>query len=324
MSLVKKYNKLLERGLTKTDACISLGIARSTMYDLLKREEKLIGHCLNKEPKVSLQANPELKEQEFEGPRILTLDIETAPVLGNVWQLFQQNVGLNQIERDWYVLSWSAKWHHEDEVMYEDKSESWDNEDDKELLQGIWNLLDSADIILTQNGKRFDEKKLNARFIINGLSPPSSYRHIDTLQIAKRHFGFTSNKLEYMTDKLCKKYKKQKHGKFAGFELWKECLAGNPEAWAEMQTYNIYDVLSLEELYVIMRPWFKSHFNMNVYRTDEVTYCKCGSSDFSHNGYHYTNLSKFDRFACNDCGAEIRGNVNLIPKSKRDTLGRNV
>ena len=49
--------------------------------------------------------------------------------------------------------------------------------------------------------------------------------------IAKECFGFTSNKLEYMTDKLCKKYKKLKHGKYAGFELWKECLHGNMDAW---------------------------------------------------------------------------------------------
>jgi hypothetical protein len=57
-----------------------------------------------------------------------------------------------------------------------------------------------------------------------------------------------------MTDKLCTTHKKKRHAKFPGFELWRECLAGNHEAWDEMREYNIDDVLSLEELYLVMRP----------------------------------------------------------------------
>jgi uncharacterized protein YprB with RNaseH-like and TPR domain len=257
-------------------------------------------------------------------PKILFFDIETAPMAGAVWSLWQNNVGLNQIERDWYVLSWAAKWQHEDKVMYQDKSNTWDTEDDKDLLQDIWKLLDEADIVVGQNSKRFDEKKLNARFILNGMKPPSSYRSIDTLEIAKRHFGFTSNKLEYMTDKLCKRYKKLNHGKFAGYELWKQCLKGNPEAWLEMFEYNVNDVLSLEELYDILKPWYKSHPNLNVYHSGSEVICSCGNDDFTHSGYHYTNLSKFDKFKCTSCGAETRGSVNLLSPDKREFLRRNI
>ena len=133
-------------------------------------------------------------------PKILIYDIETAPILGYVWGLWQNNVGLNQIESDWYALSWSAKWlgSPEDEVMYMDQRHAKNIEDDSKMLKDIWKLLDEADIVITQNGKKFDQKKLNARFIMHGMKPPNSYRHIDTLQIAKRVFGFTSNKLEYM------------------------------------------------------------------------------------------------------------------------------
>lgn len=109
-------------------------------------------------------------------------------------------------------------------------------------------MLDEAEIVITQNGKKFDQKKLNARFILNGFQPPSSYKHIDTLCIARKHFGFTSNKLSQLTDKLCKKYKKLSHNNFPGFELWQECIKGNIEAWNEMEKYNRQDVLSLEEL----------------------------------------------------------------------------
>ena len=32
-------------------------------------------------------------------PRIGVIDIETAPIVGNVWGLYDQNVGINQIEK---------------------------------------------------------------------------------------------------------------------------------------------------------------------------------------------------------------------------------
>lgn len=260
----------------------------------------------------------------IKGPKILTLDIETAPLKASIWSQWQQFTGLNMIQGDWYILSWSAKWMHEDNVVYRDKRETWEDEDDLALCEEMWQLLDEADIILTQNGIRFDQKKLFARFLHHGMRPPSSFRHIDTLMIAKKHFAFTSNKLEYMTDKFCKQYKKLKHGKYPGFELWNECLKGNMEAWDEMEKYNIYDVLSLEELYGILAPWYKAHPNINLYYEDNKIRCHCGNDEFDHNGYAYTNLSKFDKFACTKCGAEHRGRVNLLSDEKRKSLRMNV
>ncbi len=257
--------------------------------------------------------------KNHKGPRILLLDIETAPILGFVWQLWDQSVALNQIKSDWYILSWSAKWLGESKVMYADQRKSKNLENDVPLLKGIWQLLDQADICITQNGKSFDHKKLNARFILNGFQPPSSFKYIDTLILAKKHFGFTSNKLEYMSDKICKKYKKLKHAKFSGFEMWKECLAGNQAAWREMEKYNKYDVLALEELYTKMIPWDNS-INFNVYHDSTDLVCTCGSTDFQKNGYSYTNAGKFHRYKCKSCGSEVRSKENLFDKIKRKSL----
>lgn len=254
-------------------------------------------------------------------PKVLIFDIETAPMLGYVWGLWENNVALNQVKSDWYVLSWAAKWLGDPpaKVMYEDQRHASNIEDDTKLLRGVWKLLDKADVVITQNGKSFDVKKLNARFILNGLKPPSSYKHIDTKILAKKHFAFTSNKLEYMTDKLCKKYKKIKHAKFGGFELWKACLAGNPKAWAEMEKYNKYDVLSLEELYNKLIPWDNS-VNFNIYSDSLTNTCKCGRGRIVRNGSFYTDSGKFQRFRCSGCGAETRGRDNLLSKEKRVSL----
>jgi hypothetical protein len=251
--------------------------------------------------------------------KALILDIETAPILGYVWGLWDNNVALNQIHSDWYVLSWSAKWLGSKKVLYKDQRNAKNLENDKPLLQGIWNLLDEADIVITQNGKSFDTKKLNARFIAHGFQPPSSYKQIDTLLLAKKHFGFTSNKLEYMTDKLNTKYKKLKHTKFPGFELWKECLAGNKAAWKEMEKYNKYDVLALEELYKKIIPW-DATINFNIYNDKETVLCSCGSDEFIRNGYSYSNVGRFNRYKCKKCGAETRERDNTFSISKRKSL----
>lgn len=256
-----------------------------------------------------------------DGPKILIFDIETSPILGYVWGLWDNNVALNQIHSDWHILSWGAKWldPEDDKVMYMDSRKSKNIEDDKALLKGIWMLLDEADIVVTQNGKKFDQKKLNARFIIQGMQPPSSYKHIDTLQLAKKHFGFTSNKLEYMADKICKKYKKLKHETFSGFELWKECLAGNLKAWKEMEKYNKHDVLSLEELYTKMRPWDTS-INLNTYHNENTYKCTCGATSFSKNGYFFSSVGKYQRYKCTNCGSEAKDRTNLLSAEKKKSL----
>lgn len=255
------------------------------------------------------------------GPKVLLLDIETAPIIAHVWGLWDNNVSLDQIVSDWHILSWSAKWLGDapNKIMYADQSKAKDIKDDKAILQKIWNLLDEADVIIGQNSKKFDQKKLNARFIIHGMQPPSSYKHIDTLEIAKKHFAFTSNKLAYMSEKLNKKYKKLKHKKFPGHEMWVECLKGNKEAWRCMEKYNKYDVLALEETYQALMPWDNT-INFNLYNDDTDIKCNCGGTEFRNKGYAYTNTAKYARYKCVKCGTETRGRTNLFSIDKRASL----
>ena len=52
-------------------------------------------------------------------PKILSLDIETAPMVGTFWGLWKQNIGLNQIAEDWYILCYAAKWLDTEDVVYD-------------------------------------------------------------------------------------------------------------------------------------------------------------------------------------------------------------
>ncbi len=260
------------------------------------------------------------------GPRILIYDIETAPIIAQVWDIWEQNVGLSQIQSDWHVIAFAAKWLGDtpNKTIYKDQRNSKNIEDDKKLLKEIWNLLDSCDIAITQNGVSFDNKKLNARFIQAGFPPPSSFKNIDTKRIASKYFRFTSNKLEYLTDKLCVKYKKKKHSEFEGHTLWTECLKGNLKAWKAMERYNRHDVLATEELWEKLAPWDTTAPNFNIYHNDYHHVCSCGSKDLARNGYAYTTTGKYIRYKCKSCGKESRDAQNLLTKEKRGSLKRKV
>jgi len=260
--------------------------------------------------------------QKHRRPRILILDVETSPVLGYVWSLWKQNVGLNQIKKEWCILSFGAKWLGSPRVIYHDNSRQRDKEDDTRIVGLLWKLLDDADIVVAHNGKSFDARKIQARFFLLGLPVPSPYKIIDTLIETRKQFAMTSAKLEFLTDKMCK-VKKLKHKKFPGFELWKECLAGNPEAWAEMREYNVVDVLCLEEYYLILRPWITGHPNVANYSPVPAkgpTCPNCGGTHVIQKGYRSTQVGQYRRYLCKGCGAWSRDRSIANSKRQRANL----
>jgi DNA polymerase III epsilon subunit-like protein len=124
-------------------------------------------------------------------------------------------------------MSYSASWLGTNKIQYADNRGR--GEDDRLLLEDLHALLDAADYVIAHNGRKFDIGKINARFIINDMLPPAPYRIIDTLEIARKSFNFTSNKLQYLAEAL-KCAPKLQHGKFPGFELWNQCMVDNEEA----------------------------------------------------------------------------------------------
>jgi len=312
--------ELAKSGLSWRKIANQLGKSKSTVSDWLRAYFKQ-GNTVSD---TQVSATP--LKAPVGAPRVLIFDIETSPIIGAVWGLWQQNLSLDMIESEWFILSFAAKWlgDSEDKVMYDDMRGMVNTEDDRHLLDQLWKLLDEADIVITQNGKKFDVKKVNARFVMNGYKPPKPYKHIDTLQIAKSQFGFTSNKLAWMTDKLCTKHKKLSHAKFSGFLLWKEMLADNTEAWEECRDYNTMDVLSLEELYLKLAAWDNRHPNFNLYSDEPEHTCRCGSHKVVKDGFAYTGKSKFQQYRCLDCGAVTRDSINQFSKEKRVSLQLNI
>lgn len=247
-------------------------------------------------------------------PKILLVDIETSPIVSYTWGLFDQTVGLNQVHRDWSILAFCAKWFGTKTLIYEDQSKAKNIFDDAALVSALWALLDECDIAVGHNAQAFDIKKINARFAIHGLKPPRPFKVIDTKLLAKRKFAFTSNKLEYLADKLNVNYKKQAHKEFPGFDLWKECLAGNPKAWKVMREYNQHDVLALEELWTKLAPWDATSGLAAYYGPLS---CNCGSKKLQRRGFARTKIGKYQQYQCQDCGTWMKDSKNLLKGVKR-------
>lgn len=256
------------------------------------------------------------------GPRILTLDIETAPLEAYTWGVNDQTIGIEFVKEDWAIISVSWKWLGDDEVHFLHTGGRGVKRvrDDKALLKKLWQLLDEADIAVGQNIKAFDVPKINARMMVHGMSPYSPVRLVDTMLMARSKGAFTSNKLAWLTKKLTKA-KKSEHKKFPGFSLWAACLRDDKAAWEEMEAYNKRDVESTEELYLKLRPWVEKNPNLGTYTNDENPACpKCGGKKLKSKGYRYSQTGKFKRFLCLSCGGQCQSKDNRLTKGKRRTL----
>jgi hypothetical protein len=252
-------------------------------------------------------------------PEILVLDVETLPIEAYIWQIWEPHVGLDQIQTEWTIAAFGAKWLGSKDVIYGDTGGRGKKKvrDDKKLCQKMWQLLDDADIVITQNGVAFDIKKINARMAMHGMLPPSPVKHVDIYKAAKKHFGFTSNRLAWMSAHFTDTPKSE-HKKFPGFELWKECLKDNPAAWAEMKAYNIRDVVATENVYLKFRPWITGHPNLSIYTGSEKPECpKCQSTHLQARGRMVLASGIYPRYQCQGCGGWSRGRMMMNGPAER-------
>jgi len=249
--------------------------------------------------------------------RIVSFDIESAPLLSYHWGLFKQNISLKQIKNDWYPLCFSFKELGSPVQNYSlrdfDGYES-DNDCEEFLVEECWKVLDDADVIIAHNGRRFDKKKMNAKFLEFGLPEPSPYNLVDTLEIAKNNFAMTSNKLDYIMGLLVDDNKLDT----GGFQLWIDCMNGDDEAWDTMIEYCDKDTTGLEEVYLKLRAWDKRAPNITMNIDDGKEHCVvCGGThlellDKTHN----TSVSSFETLRCTDCGHINRRRKNQRNKSQ--------
>lgn len=248
---------------------------------------------------------------EGPGPKVLVYDIETAPALAWVWSNFKTNIIAT--EQDWYMLSFAYKWLGEDETyfvsIYQDPNFTPDTDDDSYVVKRLADLFNLADVLVAHNGDGFDQKKQQARMLVQGLEPPSPYLAIDTLKESRKYFNLNSHSLNNLARQLDLEGKVQHNG----FDLWRGCMRGEPEDWATMEAYNLYDVELLEEVYFKLMPWIgspgkASPVNVATFNPGEdiCTRVGCGGTEFVKDGWRYTKTGRFQSYKCLRCGGKTQ------------------
>lgn len=252
-------------------------------------------------------------------PRVLLLDIETLPMDVHVWDIkYRQRIPHYNIINDFCVLSWAAKWLCEAEIESDILTpEEAAKRDDRRILEGIWPLMDEANVVIGHNVDSFDRRRLNARFLFYDMAPPMPYQIIDTYKEAKRAFSLSSYKQDFITKHLGLTPKVS-----VNYDLWLECLEGNEEALEKMLTYNRNDVRGLEDVYMRLRPWIKSHPNMAIFVEADGNACPtCGHQDLTWGGQYYTTpVNRYRAFRCNGCRAIGRARTTDVSAERRRTL----
>ena len=242
--------------------------------------------------------------------KVALFDIETSPSLGWFFGPMYET-SILKVEQDWFMLSFAWKWLGEDEVhclaLPDFPGYERNKRNDKALVQELWKVLDECDLAIAHNGDQFDIKMSNVRFRANGLEPPSPYQTADTKKIARGSFRFTSNSL----DELAQPFGLGRKTPHTGKDLWFDCMAGDPDAWKVMKEYNTQDVALLEQVYLIMRPWSKTHADV----AEETDACKnCGGTEFRKpRGARRVRRGWIQDFRCKSCATFKRVKLAAAP-----------
>jgi len=250
-------------------------------------------------------------------PIIGIFDIETLPGIGYFWGAWKQNIYPAQIINPGCLLSWAGKFlNHPDTFSDILTPEEAVNRDTKRVAKSLWDFMSKCDVIVAHNLMDFDLKVAKTAFLMNGF-PPLYYKYVDTLKIARKHFRFEHNKMEYLNSRLDLTTKIENEG----FNLWRKCSEGDPHALDTMLDYNIGDIMALEDLFYMLQPYMR-FFNAALYNEIEEKQCRvCGSQDLTESVKHYlTPAGKWKMYRCNECGCLSRGKENLLSTTKKKSL----
>lgn len=193
------------------------------------------------------------------------------------------------------LMCFAYKWLGEKKIHYVSR-----NHFDKYegFIDALWGVLDEADIAIAHNGNKFDHKMANRFFVKEGFGPVSPYKSVDTLQVARSTFKFQSNSLNDLAEYLGLGSKRKIT--YADIE---DDFLNNPTPKIErlMEQYNKQDVVLLEKIYLLFRPFIKNHPNLGDLLQIHGACPKCGGTDLTKRGFNKAAAGKKQRYQCNNC-----------------------
>lgn len=234
------------------------------------------------------------------------IDLETSYLLLTDFGL--RNNGYHSPEsivQDWNIYCGAFKFL-DNSKMYAFCVSPDDLTNDYEVVKQLRELLVETKLLIGHNLDKFDLKKFNTRLIYHSL-PPIDHKilTLDTLKVAKKHFAFTSNKLDYLA-------------KFLGVDAQGKLPHKDTNPWAKlirgidvketleyMLAYNKHDVFPLlEGVYLRLRPYIDHPLLGEKIKSHGDVYCQhCGSNEMQSRGTRLTKagISRY-RYQCQNRG----------------------
>lgn len=290
-----------DQGLSSRKICDKLGWKRtqkSTLNYFFQRHD------------IEHQAAMSVFEERLKSPIVCYLDIECSPTKSYTWRRFKENISQAQILSESFFLTASWAFNEQEVEGIRLTPNEAVNEDDEALITKLWHVLDNSNVVVGHNLRKFDIKKINSRFAFYNMPPPSPYKIIDTLEIAKAKFAFPSNKL----NDLCEYLNIGKKLPHDGFSLWSRCCDGDDEALEHMLKYNLIDVDITRQLYKRLRGFDNNAVNMAIMAEEVGSLCTtCCSDDISvlEDKFAFTPNGKYQVYVCNNCNTKLRSTSRI-------------
>lgn len=230
------------------------------------------------------------------GSNILFIDLETSyNTVATFYIGSKVNINHEQILEERKIICACWKWAGDKTV----RSENWGltDQSDYGIIETLRPFMEEADLIIGHNGDKFDIPWLHTRNLYHGGEPLPPITSIDTLKLARNHFYFNSNRLDYISKYLGFKGKNK-----MSLRDWVDIVEYlDHRKLDKMVAYCKRDVLELEKIFNKLKPHVKlpalfAHLDSDNKCTD------CGSKKLHYRGYLVTKSFKYRRFRCTKCG----------------------
>ena len=272
---------------------------------------------------LTIKPSPKIQKKTTEHVKILTFDIERIPgrakvqhrglsIEGEFWDLggWKHTIG-RRIHAD-DVVSWprticaAGRWYGQKEVMF---AAEWEEGGHEAFMRTMWAWFDQATVIVGHNSVGFDEKHARSGFLEYGWTPPSPWKSIDTLRVARNQLNFESNTLDALAKRLGVASKTDKYSA----DIAHAAIAGDEKAQKKLKRYNEGDIKATEAVFDRLRPYIKNGPHLGMWTGGAWSCPNCGFDGIANNptGEAYANVTRYKAFQCEKCGTHIRGNKKL-------------
>ena len=245
------------------------------------------------------------------GMKVLVIDIETKPAVVETYQLFNVSPGHRSVILPGSIACFSALWLNDPKTTF--FLSEFDGRE--RMLGALWQALDTADIVVSYNGRRFDIPRITGELAENGYYPPSPFLHLD-LMVEAAKIKAESRALDYVSRRMGTQRKLEGAGAGGWRAAWgitQDTPADErisrmiyPERWpqtessraalAELRSYNRTDVLSTMELMLAMLPYTRQQLSRTGCR-------RCGNHGYEMTGkVDRTPQMTYRLVRCSTCG----------------------